>query len=598
MKRNSQFYYTHITSFAFILLCFLCCCPALTAQNAVEPDKAAIENGEDPNITRWKIFLDSVAQESRTAFPEERRVYPTVEAANAYWDFDPKASQDLYKSALDTAVYLTKQDKKYKPLIKHILSSAARRDPSLAKMLGKRLVDSDFKNADDVSDDAAMDLVESDPEAAARIAEAFAPHGLRDGSASDLIFRLARKDIRLSDRVYGTYLNSVARDPTVPLDLLLYLGGYSFGYTEFFTIDGRGNVGGGSFLPIKGLNANPAFTNAFLNLAYSRTAMAIERRNQATGEDIAALNFPILFAFEYLMPEVARFSPNSLTAWQQLQQQGMAGTTPAQVEQVRGHVQMIIQSRIRVKNYTDSSQTPERQAEDSLKDVEKLPGTCQRDVVYSEAAIVFSSRKNFKRALEINEKIEDLKQSESVNQLIRREMAESAIEKGDPDVRKMIEKITSPEHRAILLVTLATKTNDAQVAAEAIKLANKLSNAGDSAGILLSLSTAVLKTDPAEAQNVLSIGLKYLNKAEPTDQPIFLIPEKVSLSCNGEDKWYGGFATLPNATIFDAISVFAKRDPDSASRLADEIGDKITKLRAQAIIARIALADLEAKKRK
>lgn len=40
-----------------------------------------------------------------------------------------------------------------------------------------------------------------------------------------------------------------------------------------------------------------------------------------------------------------------------------------------------------------------------------------------------------------------------------------------------------------------------------------------------------------------------------------------------------------------------KKDPDTASRLADDIGDKITKLRAQAMIAKIALAELGKQKK-
>lgn len=402
-----------------------------------------LANDDQDATLRWKIFLDSVAQESRTSFPEERRVYPTVESANAYWEFDPQKTKSLYIAALDTAISITKQDNKNRPTINYILSSAAKRDPGLAKELSERLLESDLKGGSDATMGTAMDLVESDPEAAARLAEAFAPNGLEYGNAMNLIFRIGEKNIGLSDRVYGVYLSRVVAQPTIPLNLVLYLGGYSFGYSEHFSINGNGNISGATHLPLGSHRANLAFINAFLSIAYQRASATIERRNQATGDEVAALNYQIIFTFEYLMPEVARFSPNSLIVWQQLQQQGMAGTTSEQVQTVSSAIQLIQTARTRIRNYTDSSQTPETQAEASLKDVEKLPGTCQRDVVYSEAALVFSARKNFTRALEINEKIEDLKQREAVNQAISIGMAEEAIENNSPDVRKMIEKIAS-----------------------------------------------------------------------------------------------------------------------------------------------------------
>jgi len=72
---------------------------------------------------------------------------------------------------------------------------------------------------------------------------------------------------------------------------------------------------------------------------------------------------------------------------------------------------------------------------------------------------------------------------------------------------------------------------------------------------------------------------------------------KVPLGCNGEDKWYGGSSTLPYSNVFDAIGEFAKRDPDTAATLVREIADKTTKLRAQALTAKIALNGLYLKKK-
>ncbi|HBR57603.1 MAG TPA: hypothetical protein DEA22_09055, partial [Blastocatellia bacterium] len=539
---------------AFVLALFLLNAKSSTSQPPAEKDQSGettVQKGDDPNILRWKIFLDSLRQEAKTVFPDDRRPYAMVDVANAYWEIDHDLSRSTYVSALDAAVSLTKRDKKYQPLINYVLSAATRRDASLAKTLNKRLLDdTDPKDRDNISSVAALDLLEANPEAAARLAEAFAPNGLQDGTAAFLIFGLAKKDIRLSNRVYNTYLTRVSTNENIPLEQILLLAGYSFGYAEYYSVDGRGNLSGASFLPIEKFSAYPAFSASFLELAFRRISMSIERRDKAVGAEIEALNFPILFALEYLIPEVAKFSPNTLLAWQQLQQQGIAGTSVPQNKQVQKHLQHINRARVSTREFNDPSQTPEQKAEASLEDVEKLPGTCQRDVIYSKAALSFSSRKNSKRALEIAGKIKDLKQSEAVKEMIFINMAESEIENGDFDAaQKKAEKISAPEQKAILYVMLAQamvrKNDDPQTSMVAvddgIRLAEKLSDAKYRAGFLFSLATLLLKIDLPEAQSLLRSAIKDLNKQESTDQMSFSIPMKVPLSCQGDDSWYGGF---------------------------------------------------------
>lgn len=593
-----------IVALGFGTSLFLVCSAVSLPQVPTEKNESETKQaGESPDITRWKIALGSLAQESRTVFPEERRAYAMVEVADAYWEVDRDQSRQMYVAALDAALSLTRQDKKYRSLVTYVLSAATRRDASLAKELNKRLLDEDG-GTENISAETALDLLEENPAAAAQLAEAFAPNGLQDGTAAFLIFSLARKDIRLADRVYGVYLNKVGANENIPLESVITLAGYAFGNSEYYTVNKRGHLLGSSFPSIPGLYPNRAFTTAFLNLAYRRLTLAIERRDRAVGAEIEAMNFPILFASEYLIPEVARYSPDTLPAWRQLQQRGIVGATTQQTQQIQNHLLQIDQARLRAKKFSDDSLTPELDAEASLENVDKLAGTCQRDVVRSKAALLFASRKNFKRALEIAAKIEDLKQGESVKEAIAIQIAEVAIENGEfEEARTKVQKISSKDHRARLLVALAQALalkNDAQqtqlVVNEAIKSTEKLEDAGDRAAIMFSISTILLKTDPTEAQILMRSAIKNLNKREPADQMRFVVPIKVSLSCPGEDvSWYAGFETVPSSNVFDVLALFAKQNPDEAIRTAEEIGDKITRLRALAIIARIALHDLEAK---
>jgi hypothetical protein len=574
---------------------------ASTAQPPAETGKTAKPRAENPALTRLKIFLDSLAQEARTVFPEERRPYAIVEVANTYWEVDPAASRLLFISAMDTALSLSRQDKKYRGLLNYVLSAATKRDLALAKELNKRLLDDE---GDDISSEIALDLLEENPAAAAQMAEAFAPNGLKDGTAAFLIFDIAKKDIALSDRVYRAYLAKVGADENIPLQSVLTLGGYAFGYTEFYTTDKKGQLFGAVLVHIPELTARPVFTSGFLDLAARRIATAIDKREQAGGADIEAMNFSILFALEYLMPEVAKFAPNRLSAWQQLQQRGIVGTTAGQAQLVQSYMQRINQSRLKTPRVPDPARDPDAEAEARLENVEKLPGTCQRDVIYSKVALEFSYRKNFKRALEVAGKIEDLKQAEIVKDAISMNMVEAAIENGEfEDARTKAEKISSPEHKARLYVQLAqalAKKNDTvqagAIVSEAVKLTEKLPNAADRAGIFFSLSAIPLKTDPIEAQSILRNAVKNLNKLEPADQMSYSIPIKVPLSCPGEEEtWYGGFETLPNSTVFEAFALFAGQNTDQATGLADEIGDKITKIRSLAIITKVALVNLRVK---
>src|SRR4029453_7509486 len=285
---------------------------------------------------------------------------------------------------------------------------------------------------------------------------------------------------------------------------------------------------------------------------------AIDRRNNAGGAEVEALNFPILFASEYILPEVVRHSPSSASGWQELQQRGIVGTSTQQAQQIQNHIVQIQQARLRAQQWNDSSLTPELEAEASLENVEKMPGTCKRDVVYSKAALLFASRKKFDRALELAGKIEDLKQGESVKEAIIIQIIEVAIEDGDYEsAQAKAEKISSPEHKARLYITLvralAGKNDNRQIQPivnEAINLSEKLSDPGDRAASLFSLSAILLKTDRLEAQTVLRSAVKHLNKKEPADQGSFEIPIKVSLSCPGEAvSWYGGSETLPNSSV-------------------------------------------------
>ncbi len=558
--------------------------------------KTRIDRTVDPEFLRWKIILDALVQDARTAFPEERRPYAIADVASTYWYVDKDDSGKQFDLALDKAISLYRIDKKYKPSVDYVIAVAARRAPARIKSLAKRLADADKESKTGLSGETALDLVDENPELAAQIAESFAPKGLHDGTAILLIFRLAERNPQLSDRVFNTYLNAVRANESIPLEAVVTLAGYAFGNPEYYSVGTSGQYFGMSMKPIPGLRANSAMANAFLNIAYSRINTAIEARNNAAGEDMAARNFPILFALGYLLPEVGRISPTAMPAWQQLMAQGNVGVSAPQAQIVQGILTRIHQNRERVRTFNDGSQIPELEAEASLENVEKLTGTCERDVVYSKAALLFDSRKNFKRAFELVEKIEDINQNAAVKQALYISRADVEMKNGDwKAVRENAEKVSSLEQRAIIYVEAASEEGPErdEFLRESVRLTEKFANAKDRAGVLFSVSTLTLKSDWQEALKQLSNAVSNLNKDEPKDEMSFSVPIRVPLSCGDKGKWWGGFSSLPHSTVFEATNVFAKRFPDHALRTADEISDKIIRIRASARIAGIALETWE-----
>jgi len=560
------------------------------------PERTEQQNSIDQNILRWEIFLGSVAQDARTTFPEERRAYAIVEVANAYWETDPQTSKTLYINAIDNAISLTKQDKKYQSLISYVISSAAKLDGDLTTILNKRLTDAELKLPDNFRLDAASGLIESDPASAARLAEAMAPAGAQNGSAMSLIYQLARNNKPLSDGVYGLYLQRISADPSIGIGALDFFAGYAFGYSEYCGVFSGGGSMYNILTPNRTLAMQRLFTRTFLQIAYAKTSTAIDQRNHAVGEDLTNLNFQIAFTFQYLMPEIALLSATDIPAWQQLQQQGVAGITAPEMERARQLVQNIQQMRAQNQTESDSPQTSEQEIEAGLDDIEKMTGTCQRDAAYSKAALRLGVLKSFKKASEVANKIETPEQEDKVIEFINIQVAENAIKTGEPDVEKHIAKISKPEIIALLYAEFAFKTKDREQINKVVQLTEKLAEPEDRAGLLFGISTLLLDSDANEAQTVLRKAVKALDQTTPVEKVMFSLNLSVLVGCDGERSYVGWSRSLPNSTVFDAISEFAKRDPDTAANLAGEIGDKITKLRAQALIAKIALADLEKRK--
>lgn len=554
---------------------------------------------ENPDLTRWKIYLYSLEQEVRSVSPENRKLYASTDIADAYWEIDSDNSRSMFITALSSVLSLSDEDEQKRSLLNYIMAKATRRDSELTKTLIKKVEEKQEKGNDDTSSAVALDLLKTDTKKAAQIFESFAPNGLQNGTANFFIFRLAAQDIQSANHLHQVYLNKLSANEAIPLELVLTLGGYSFGYPEFYSVDSKGELFGSTFSQVKDLSVNPLIAKTFLNIAFSRLGKTVQKRNDSTGTDLEKLNYLILFSFEYLKPEVARFLPETLPMWDELQQQGMTGVTPQQIDKIAANLQQIYQSRANLKKYEEPLQsTLDREIEEQLENAEKLADACQRDVIYSKAAISFSSRNNFKRALEVASKISDLKQIDRVKEVVYfNSISEDIKSENLEEINEKLKKISSPELKTVIyanLVESAFKKKDElsglEYAFDEQKLVEKVSTEEYRSGFLFNLASVLLNARKSEGQTVLRDAVKSLNKQEAKDSFKFAVPIRVSLSCAGNlESWYGGFVTLPDSNIYNVIDLYARQNPNEALSAVEDVDDKITKIRLSALVSKIAL---------
>jgi tetratricopeptide (TPR) repeat protein len=556
----------------------------------------------DPNLVRWMIFLDGLEQQSRSV-AEERKPYVVAEVASAYWEVDRAGAERLFVGAVDSALKLTEQDKKYGDVLDDVLTMASRLDVSLAKLLTKRIAEKQGskKGRYDIAGSNLYELLKEDPQRAAELAEAFAPDGL-PLAAPNFILSLAKADKALADRLYSVYLEKIAGQNEISVEHLVSMCGYAMGYPEYYTMDGTGGTSGMTALPVKGHTANPRFAAPILKYVYRRLIREIGERNNAVGADIEKRTWRILFAVEYLGSEIERFDPASASAWEEARQQVRAGVSAEQMQNVAMRVNSIVDVRNRVRAIADSPATIEDASEASLEGVEKIVGTCQRDLVYMKAALNFSYRKNFKRALELLGKIEGEGRAESVRQNIFYDMAIADIENAEWDAAEArIKKIPSPNLKVLAHIKLAdalvkrNQSSDARNAADAaVAMIEKLDQPNDRAGMYIGLAAIYLKIDPIAARSELERAIKHFNKAGPKDDYSYSFLIKVPMSCDTKgDEWYGGSYSPDNSDILKAVKLFAKENPDAAKSTVESIGDVATRIRAEAVVARAAFGRLK-----
>lgn len=580
-----------------LIMTVIACAPIM-AQRAVTEDKGQkISNEEPADLLQWKYLLDTLATDARSLLPETQRPHALVAIADAYWNVDREISRGLFKAALDSACLLREQEKCDGLAINYVLSVATKRDISLSKNLLKTI--SEKQKLGDLEEtplSVALDLLATDPNGATKLVEAFVPTGLSSGSANTFIFRLARQNVGLANQLYLAYLNKFAANSKLPLSQLISFGGYAFGYAEFYGLTQATppQLYGVTSRPIPNVVRNPAMIRAFLDLAFQRTNEGVERASQVVGEERDYLTTVNLFTIAYLLPEVVKYYPNALPAWEKLQQRATVGTTAIQHAHIGQQIHSINERRARVRRFDDASQlSAEQESEAGIGRAEKLPNSCQRDKEYSKAALGLGSVKQFKRALEIADRVSDLKQRGDVMQQLFYDMAVAARDAGDwTEMRAKAKFISTPELIAVLYIKAADiihakdRITSAELIRESLKNTERISHPGVRAGLLLGAAAVQAKMDVFSGFEVLKTAVRTVNQGFAKDQSGVSILMKVSLACAGDDEWYGARVSLANDTLDEVLPVFSAHNAEETLLIAQSLEDTSTKIRSLASIVK------------
>jgi hypothetical protein len=573
----------------------------VSAEGQSPSKKLGRPKGDSENLgtQRWRFMLEQLKDEGRTLLQEKNRPYAVAEVADAYWNLDRIRSAALFRAAIEAALELKSSNRETSLALRHVILLAAKRDVSLAKRLteeiAKQRAKSERPNSESVS--AAIDLLSIDAKTAAELAEAVAPAGLSDDAAGVFILELAARDLNASERVYRAYLRKFAANPDLPLNQLLWLGGYPFGYGETYGFSNRNltrltGMGGRS---IQGLSLNPALAVDYLLLAFNSIQKTLRQGELESPERRESLNGLCLFATLYLLPEVERYTANRSEGWWLLRQQALAGASPQLREIIEKQLQMVQQNRAAASNRNEVPETSSNEKiESDLADAEKMAQGCPRDRAYAKTALLIHSAKDDHRALRIADRIDNGSMRDSVRQFLYYDISLTMLDAGDrPQAQQYAKQIAAPELRSLLYMKMAgsaLRQKDRALAVESLTearhLAESISDPSTKAGVLLATSAAFAKVDLNRTTEVLSDAIKAVNRVKDPTVDSFSVMRRIELSCSGDppDMWYGSSESAERFSLIATLTLVSTLDPEGMLAISRNLEEPSVRIRALASI--------------
>lgn len=539
---------------------------------------------------KWRFLLDQLVIDARTLTEENLRSAALNAVADAYWELSQPRARELFAASLELALTI-EVEKDRQAAVNQVIYSAAKRDRQLGQTLTKKMLERNNANHQPLQ--AALDLLQTDAEAAEAVAMASTARGASFDSAW-FLFQLQKHNPQAADRVYTTLLNN---ENSRSLRRLLWLSGYPFGYGEAF--------GGGpdplQFSGISGfdfgeLKANPALAMAFLKVADESVLATLNQVATAPPEQVEVLTSLAFFTLSYLLPEVEKYRPDLYPRWIALQTNVSQRINPHRREEILSKIKNILSERERVRNRTTDEQDF---SDEALENAEKLASTCQRDIVFAKAALKLSYKNNFKRAMQIADRVSAIELRSNILQFVYYDSALDGMPANSrPDTAQTLEyanRVTAPEQRALLLLKLVTamlKHGDdelkKELLLEATKLAERVTDPDVRAGVMLAVANQFPESDPDDRFRMLKRAVAAVNSKKDIKIDKFLVERRVNLTCVGTpSQWYG--ESLAQVSLIDSILQFSQLHEDQAMQVAQDLGPGINRVRALAAIAGSAI---------
>lgn len=585
------------------------------------PVESAAAQRQRLDALQTLLYLKNSASEIKDA---RDRVRVLLEVADAMWAADQEQSREVFMRTFDTAVeYEGSLDEKQAKtfgmaLRRSVVARIARRNAALADRLLSASVPKETPQATpngsfaklygidsqrgDVLVRAAQEMLATDKEAAVQLGRLAAAEGFTQGLRHFLV-ALRAKDAAAADTIFEVALQSASRRSPKELVEALFLWDYAFRHGDIY-------LGQVSWLA-EGETQRPA---AEMTAEVKRRALAfaveavlenVQQFDLAAAKEeerpLARERYVLIHSLaSQIMPDVQRLAP-------------------AQAELLQTHLRRIDQE------LRDQGRTPPTPPEgiqtagDANEDVEKMLNIASRvtnvkvrDGVYARAALTLYQHRQYERALEIAQKIDDGTLELELAEPIRFDRAGELLAAKDTDAALAVARtLDRPQAKVVALARIAAAYTAAKSPERAIEILGEAEMLAEKTepSIKLALSTLAiaqnyLVLDRAKAADLTAESVRIAN-AVSGDEPWEMLRAgggadgRMAVETLNWVSGRGGVVTSVSVTypkpagLLDVLSKLAATDLNESFMLARQLKWKSVSLAAQALVCRETLEGLQ-----
>lgn len=588
------------------------------------PAESAVAQRQRLDALQTLLFLKNSTSEIKDARDQVRVL---LEVADAMWAADQEQSREVFRRAFDNAVeYENGLDEKQAKVFgmalrRSVVARVARRDASLADRLLSASVPKETAPATpnesfaklygidssrgDVLVRAASEMLATDKNAAVQLGQLAAAEGFTQGLRHFLV-TLRAKDAAAADAVFEVALQSASRRSPKELVEALFLWDYAFRHGDIYLGQVSWFAEGGSQQP--GAPVTPEVKRRALAFAVEAVLENVQRFDLAAAKEedrpLARERYALIHSLaSQILPDVVRFAPAQAELLQthlsridqELRDQGRTPPTPPEPMQTTG----------------DANDDGEKM----LNIASRVTNLKVRDGVYARAALTLYMHRQYERALEISNKIDDNTLELELTEPIKFDRAGELLAAKETDAAlAVVRTLERPEAKVAALTRLAAAYTAAKNPARAVEilgeaevLAEKTEPSIEMALASLAVAQGYLAQDRAKAAELAAAAIRVAN-AVGGDEPWGLLRAgsgadgRLAVENLNWASGRGGIVTSVSVTypkpagLLDVLSKLAATDLNESFMLARQLKWKGVSLAAQALVCRETLEGVQKNK--